>query len=42
MKKMQKHMRKKTEGLDDTSPKEIEEGVSDRKNYNSENNDKKK
>ena len=30
------------ECLDDTYPKEIEENVSDSKNYNSENNDKKK
>ena len=35
-------MVKKTECLDDTSPEEIEEDVSDRNNDNSEKSDKKK
>ena len=35
-------MIKKTECLDDTSPEDIEEDVSDRKNDNSEKNDRKK
>ena len=39
---MQKIMIKKTECLDETSPEDIEEDVSDRKNDNSEKNDRKK
>ena len=39
---MQKITRKKTECLDDTSPEEIEEDVSDTKNDSRENNDKEK